>query len=251
MGTVTEIEQQLSTSAEIVDTANGFDGSVDDIIASDIQREALYYNTTIANLATNASNQVKQLMQEQAEAIDAWVEADILQTMVEVLLLNLSQSVNNTQVASSILEQFQEDFYALMASLASLDVSARTLSNDLQELFQSAMNVSGDLQSANSSVQTLIAEAEDRRMQANTTYELARQLNTSVEVTWTAALNTMESASKLLVRLVPPCVEPRVAKAVSCVPLSNAAVIVSVRIVVSCKKQCQFPNRPFSSRGQK
>lgn len=196
---VTEIQQQLNTSAIMVNTANAFDGTVNGTSANNIQQQALLYNTTIASLAVNASNQLKALMQYQTQVNDAWMQANILDAMVELLLVNLSQSANNTQVAASVIEQFQEDFFILRSNLTRLDVNAQSLSSTLQSLFLLAANISGDLVSANSSAQSLLAEAQSRTMQAEVAYQLAKELNDSVEAAWVAAQQSMDSASKLLV----------------------------------------------------
>lgn len=198
---VTRIQQQLDLATVMINRANAFNGTVNGTSARDIRQQVLMYNTTVGEYAANAHVQLNALHEDQVQAYNAWMQAENLNMTAKLALINLSHSINNTELAASIVDQFQDGFLALMSNLTRLDMDAKTLSGSLQTLSESVMNASGEVQFANTSVLDLLAEIEERKVEADLARDLARQLNDSVEAAWAAAQESMDSASELLVRM--------------------------------------------------
>ena len=201
---VIEIEQQLATAANMIDTADAFDGSVNGTSAQDIRNLILFYNSTTTLLASNSNNYLLALTQDQAQVHDAWTEASDLSRVVATLLANISYYTNNTEHAAALVNQFQADFDSLRFNLTYLDMKATSLMGNIQTLSIAAANASGDIRSINASVEIFSIEVEHRKGQAVVTLELARELNESVETALLAAQLALESATTLMV-MPSPC----------------------------------------------
>ena len=196
---IDEIAQQLDAAEIMFDTANAFDGSINNITAQTIEDEIIFLNSTLTDLAADVNNSIAVLMQDQNIVYDIWMNVSSLEDSVDMLLANLTTYMNTTQAAASVVSNFQADFESLRSNLTYLDMRSGTLINTLQELSITASNIYRDLEVANSTVEDLIAEVQQRREQVQEVVELSQQLNSSIQETQLAAQQTFDDAAALLV----------------------------------------------------
>ena len=196
---VTSIEQQLDMTQMMLDAVNAFNGSVNQTTVQNVWNRAMSYNSTIVALADGANAFLAQLLQDQSLVNDAWMVAENLNVTVESLLTAISQSEGNLSIAVSLVDDFREDFNSLMSNLTLLDVRASMLLLEVGVLSRASNNASQDVATANSSLQVLILNVEQRRALANTALGLAQNLNSSVEAARVAAEETLNSANALMV----------------------------------------------------
>lgn len=195
-----EIEQQLDTSERMLDAANAFDGSVDGTTAQDVQTQLLFYNTTVAVLAEEANASLAALMQNQTHVNELWAEADNITMTAETLLASLAQYENDTQTAAALVDDFWNDFDSLRANLTILNMTASSLTSQLQTLLEEAANASADVALANATLQSFLLQLQQKSLEIEAALQQAQQLNSSVEDAQMAALQTHNSTAALLVR---------------------------------------------------
>ena len=202
---VAAVEQDLDMSQLRLDNVNAFDGSVNQTTILDIQNATMNYNSTITTLSAMANTFIAQLLQDQILVINVSMVAENLNTTVETLLADISQSEADLNISASRVANFRENFNLLVYNLTLLDMRTSNLLMNVRMLSEMANNASMDVAAANSSVQNLLEVVGQRRANTSAVLESARLLNTSVEAARVAAQRTLNSTDALMVSYIITC----------------------------------------------
>ena len=202
---VAAVEQDLDMSQLRLDNVNAFNGSVNQTTILDIQNATMNYNSTITTLSAMANTFIAQLLQDQILVINVSMVAENLNTTVETLLADISQSEADLNISASRVANFRENFNLLVYNLTLLDMRTSNLLMNVRMLSEMANNASMDVAAANSSVQNLLEVVGQRRANTSAVLESARLLNTSVEAARVAAQRTLNSTDALMVSYIITC----------------------------------------------
>lgn len=202
---VAAVEQDLDMSQLRLDNVNAFNGSVNQTTILDIQNATMNYNSTITTLSAMANTFIAQLLQDQILVINVSMVAENLNTTVETLLADISQSEADLNISASCVANFRENFNLLVYNLTLLDMRTSNLLMNVRMLSEMANNASMDVAAANSSVQNLLEVVGQRRANTSAVLESARLLNTSVETARVAAQRTLNSTDALMVSYIITC----------------------------------------------
>ena len=183
----------------MLDNVNAFDGSVNQTTIQDIQNATMNYNRTTTTLSAMANAFIAQLLHDQILVINVSMVAENLNTTVESLLADISQSEADLNISASRVANFRMNFIFLMNNLTVLDMRTSSLLTNVRMLSERANNASMDVAAANSSVQNLLEEVGQRRANTSAVLESARLLNISVEAARIAAQRTLNSTGALMV----------------------------------------------------
>ena len=183
----------------MLDNVNAFDGSVNQTTIQDIQNATMNYSRTTTTLSAMANAFIAQLLHDQILVINVSMVAENLNTTVESLLADISQSEADLNISASRVANFRMNFIFLMNNLTVLDMRTSSLLTNVRMLSERANNASMDVAAANSSVQNLLEEVGQRRANTSAVLESARLLNISVEAARIAAQRTLNSTGALMV----------------------------------------------------
>ena len=186
----------------MLDNVNAFDGSVNQTTIQDIQNATMNYNRTTTTLSAMANAFIAQLLHDQILVINVSMVAENLNTTVESLLADISQSEADLNISASRVANFRMNFIFLMNNLTVLDMRTSSLLTNVRMLSEQANNASMDVAAANSSVQNLLEEVGQRRANTSAVLESARLLNISVEAARVAAQRTLNSTGALMVSYI-------------------------------------------------
>ena len=186
----------------MLDNVNAFDGSVNQTTIQDIQNATMNYNSTTTTLSAMANAFIAQLLHDQILVINVSMVAENLNTTVESLLADISQSEADLNISASCVANFRMNFIFLMNNLTVLDMRTSSLLTNVRMLSERANNASMDVAAANSSVQNLLEEVGQRRANTSAVLESARLLNISVEAARVAAQRTLNSTGALMVSYI-------------------------------------------------
>lgn len=186
----------------MLDNVNAFDGSVNQTTIQDIQNATMNYNRTTTTLSAMANAFIAQLLHDQILVINVSMVAENLNTTVESLLADISQSEADLNISASRVANFRMNFIFLMNNLTVLDMRTSSLLTNIRMLSERANNASMDVAAANTSVQNLLEEVGQRRANTSAVLESARLLNISVEAARVAALRTLNSTGALMVSYI-------------------------------------------------
>ena len=186
----------------MLDNVNAFDGSVNQTTIQDIQNATMNYNSTTTTLSAMANAFIAQLLHDQILVINVSMVAENLNTTVESLLADISQSEADLNISASRVANFRMNFIFLMNNLTVLDMRTSSLLTNVRMLSERANNASIDVAAANTSVQNLLEEVGQRRANTSAVLESARLLNISVEAARVAAQRTLNSTGALMVSYI-------------------------------------------------
>lgn len=195
-----EITQALDEAEATLINANMFDGTVNTSDVIGIEMLITYYNTTIHMIVRESNDTIDMLNLIRENTYSRWMELNDIETVVELLLENLTSSeeiLSNT--SNRLVELVQSSFMSLRANLSLLDMQANRLDRRLVSLSRGLMNVSISLQQSNLSVSYLTEEIERREMQVEVAMDLARVLNETITRAFATASRVNGTVQELAV----------------------------------------------------
>ena len=198
---VIEIELQLSSSAEMLARVLAFDGTVNETSLSDLLSEIELYNNSIIQLAAIAEQHLQELMTNQQQTNNLWMDIEEQDEYLYDLLANASAAKSNIDRANMLEMQLHTEYEALRLNLTSLSMKANTLHGQLALLNATAVNSTYMTEATGTTVQELLSSLQGLREQADMVLNLTQQLIYYTNTTQTASQQLVESTASLLVCL--------------------------------------------------